>query len=170
MLDVSAGKIRPVITQDNPGCRYVPAWHGLSLSPDGKQAVGEEGRTREVKLIDIGHGTYRSLGEGSLAAWSPDGKWIALVAEPHSAITLIATNDLSKRRSLGNYNGQTLRWSPDSRYLLLWQSELVCASSFGYFGTFETVDVQSGVRIPIKSSRCKVNLMTEGWVSNEVFR
>jgi hypothetical protein len=169
-LDVASGKVRPVITQANPGCRYVPAWHDLSLSPDGKQAVGKEGRYSQVKMVDMEGGTYRPIVEGSHPVWSPDGKWIAFVAAPGSAITLIDPNHLSRHRSLGSYDGPTLQWSPDSRYLLLWESESVCAPSFGYFGTFETLDVQSGTRSRIKSSRCEVNLMTGGWVSNGVLR
>jgi len=169
-LNVTTGHVKPVIIQDNPDCDYVPAWHDVSVSPNGKRAVAREGRNNEIMLIDLDSGAYRAIGEGFLARWSPDGRSIAILDSLRSELLLVDANDSSKRRDLAKYEGPTLEWSPDSRYLLIWESEAVCSPYVGYFGTFEALDVQSGQRIPIKSSRCKVNLMTGGWVSNQVIK
>ena len=167
-LTTATGTIRRVPVPGNPDCDYLYAWHDLSLSPDAKRAVAfrkVEARP-EILLIDLDQGTETSLGWGWRAAWSADGKWIA-VLDLNSGITIIDAREPSRKRHFGGPDDQELTWSPDSRYLLLWKS---CLPSLGYFGTLEALEVKSGKRETIRSSRCSVNLMTSGWVSDEVLR
>jgi len=169
-LSGATGAVRRVPVPDNLDCDYQYTWHDLSLSPDGGRAVAfrQVGVEPEIELIDLILGTVTSLGRGSRAAWSPDGKWIAVLDySTNYAITVMDPGDPSKRRGFGGTGDQELSWSPDSRYLLLWKP---CLLSLGYFGTLEALDVENGKRETIRSSRCAVNLMTSGWVSNEVIR
>lgn len=170
-LNFASDVVRKVIANDDGGCDYLSAWTAISLSPDGSHAVARE-RRGEIGLIDINAGKVQAQWPGTTAAWSPDGKWIATVDFTEQlGIALIDPNNVfGKRRGLGHTDIPTIAWSPDSRYLLLWKSEAQCAPYLGYFGTFEALEVSSGLRTPIKSSRCKVNLMTGGWISNEVLK
>jgi WD40 repeat protein len=134
-------------------------WMDLSISPDQKRAVATHCGT--VELIDLDLGTIRSLGdEFFIAAWSPDGKWLAAVEKGERGKTvLMDAKTLSRKRVLGT---SELDWSPDSHYLIGFKS---CDSDFG---TLEAVDVETGLRTVIESSRCVVNQATTGWVSNDV--
>lgn len=165
-LSIPSGDVRTVNPLETTGCDYLSTWHDISLSPNAEQAVAD--RKGRVELIDLRRGTITPIGPGQKAAWSPDGKWIAMLDNTRNyGISLMDASDFSKRRHLGNTDDQELVWSPDSRYLLLWKSELLCG---GYFGTFEILDVNTGGRAAIQSSRCAVNLMTAGWVSEELTR
>jgi WD40 repeat protein len=159
-LDLAEGKARKVL--EGPGCHYKTAELYLSLSPEGDQAVACHNHSLE--LIDLIHGSTKSLGEGfQEASWSPDGKWIAaLEAGGQERTILIDTSDFTKRRTLANSNAQ---WSPDSRYLLAWRAHALCGP---YFGTLETIDVETGKESVIESSRCKVSESTTGWISSEI--
>ena len=154
-----SGRVR-MVTQ-NSTCEYAKSWLRLSLSPDGRRAVGY--RKPRLELIDLGSGTVRSLGEGFVAgAWSPDGKWLAVVEGDRKNRTILLDADsLAPRRALGASNVQ---WSPDSRYLLGERTGL-CPP---YWATFVAVDAQTGKERTVSSSRCKVNLSTAGWVSDGI--
>jgi WD40 repeat protein len=120
----------------------------------------------EIQLIDLERGTVTSPGWGWRAAWSPDGKWIA-VLDLKYGITIMDAEEPSRKRHFGGTDVPELNWSPDSRYLLLSDS---CLIALGYFGTLEALDVESGKKEKIRSSHCAVNLMTSGWVSEEVIK
>jgi len=40
----------------------------------------------------------------------------------------------------------------------------------GYFGTLETLDIDTGQRAAIASSRCEVNHESFGWISDDLQR
>ena len=168
-LNLSQGKLKRVL--DNPDCLlpgsegYLAAWLTISLSPDGQKAVAI--RKHRLELIDLTHATVRALGGGFVkAAWSPDGKWIAALQDNGSEMrtVLMDTSSFVERRILGESN---VEWSPDSRYLLAAKDDDHCAHNFG---TLEAMDVETGKRTTIDSSRCKVNEVTTAWVSREIDR
>jgi WD40 repeat protein len=137
-------------------------WEYVSVSPDGLRAVATQyGR---VELIDIARGTAEPLDDRFfIAAWSPDGKWLAAAEKGENGRTILMdAKDLMSRRVLGN---SELDWSPDSRYLLGMKRNDRCGP---YSGTLEAIDVDTGKRITIHSSRCQVNQAMTGWVSSEI--
>lgn len=136
-------------------------WMYLSLSPDSERAVAtHNGR---VELIDIARGTTKPLGdEFFIAAWSPDGKWLAAVEQGEKGRTILMdARDLKRKRILGT---SELDWSPDSQYLLGLKS---CDE---YYGTLEAINIETGERTTIKSSECQVNQATTGWVISDIAR
>jgi hypothetical protein len=137
-------------------------WMDLSLSPDNERAVATH--NSRVEVIDIVHGTAEPLGDELFtAAWSPDGKWLAAVEKgEHGRTILMDARNLKRRRILGP---SELDWSPDSRYLLGMKQHDRCGP---YYGTLQAIDIESGERITIKSSECRVNQATTGWVSSEI--
>lgn len=136
----------------------VGIWFYLSLSPDGQKIVAQ--RNHHVDLIDLRSGSIAELGEGLiLAAWSPDGKWIAAKDESDKTILMDAVT-LKQQKILGPTD---LEWSPDSRYLLASKGNVLC----GYGRTLEIVGVATGARQEIKSSRCLVGGKT-GWISGQL--
>ena len=167
-----SGIIRPLRLQDNPNCRYALAFGSLSVSPDGTRVLAREGSAKEVEMIDLGTGTFKPVNNGLYASWSPDGKLIAILSanSQRFEVNLLNPSGPSTVRLLGSTDAQTMAWSPDSHYLLLWRQEPACALAVGYLGTFQALDVKTGQRVLIGSSRCRVNLMTGGWVSNAVWK
>src|ERR1039457_3014968 len=109
--------------REEPDCRVGAPWQQISLSSDGERAVANVGS--DLQLIDLVHGTVKSLGSefskgkwSSGAAWSPDGKRIAVMeSADRGTVFLLDPNDLSPQRALhGGYRRMTPVWSPDSRY------------------------------------------------------
>lgn len=137
-------------------------WMDLSLSPDNERAVATH--NSRVELIDIVHSTVEPLGdELFMAAWSPDGKWLAAVEKgEHGRTILMDAKSLARRRILGP---SELSWSPDSHYLLGMKQHNRCGP---YYGTLEAIDVETGGRVTFISSECKVNQATIGWVSSDI--
>ena len=165
VLDIKSGTVQKILDNLTPSCFPLSSWADLSASPDGKRVVGTAGRG-QIGVVNIKERKIEKLWPGTAAWWSPDGKWIAaLTFANHMEIELIRASDLSIQRHLGN--GGNLRWSPDSRYLLVLDHGW-CGLGSGYVGTLQTLDIETGERRAIKSSECKVNLMTTGWVSDEV--
>jgi hypothetical protein len=137
-------------------------WMDLSLSPDKERAVvSHNGR---VELIDIVRGTFEPLsGEFFMAAWSPDGKWLAAVEKGERGRTILMdSNGLVRRRILGP---SELAWSPDSHYLLGMKQHDRCGP---YSGSLETINIETCARASIKSSECQVNQATAGWVRSGI--
>ena len=95
-----------------------PTW-----SPDGTQVVieSEAGEfERALTLMAADGSDATSLGEGSGAAWSPDGEWLAF--SNHSAGTLVVIDPDGRRFDLtvNDYGApDALAWSPDSTKLAL---------------------------------------------------
>ena len=142
-------------------CDYVSTWHSLSFSTDGRLAIAI--RAGMLELINVERRSTRSLRPGCYrAAWSPDGKWIAAVENGGRWRTFILdTAQFKVQKILGTTEAV---WSPDSKYLLALKPHILCPDH----GTFEIVDVESGKRSTINSSRCKVYQMTTGWVSRTI--
>ena len=158
------GTLRPVL--ESPDCYYLSAWWGLSLSPDGAQAVAVHSRRiHSLDLIDIARRQVRSLGTGfAKASWSPDGRWIAALEEGGKWRTvLFDAQTLARVKMLGTSEAQ---WSPDSHYLLA-VSGRWC---FNESGTVQTLDIHSGVKTTVGSSKCQVYQTTTGWVSSDIVR
>jgi WD40 repeat protein len=154
-LTLPDGKIRTVPLEGAAQYR----WTHVSLSPDGERAVAV--RNGRLELIHLSHGITEPLGdEFFIAEWSPDGKWLAAVEKGDAGRTILMdATTLTRRRVLGP---SELDWSPDSRYLLGFKS---CDA---YYGTLEAIDVGTGERTTIQSSKCQVNQATTGWVSSEI--
>ncbi len=88
----------------------------LGWSPDSTRIVCEvNGR---VQIWNLNKGSVSFLAEGHDPTWSPDGHWIAYRATDNRPMLI----DPSTGQTRGLRAGQTifgsLRWSPDSRYLL----------------------------------------------------
>lgn len=166
LYSIETATIRRVLRASDQSCKYSGSWRDLSFSPDAKFAVAV--REGIVELIDVEHGSLRPIAAGIGVAWSPDGKWIA-VAEDGAAIRirLLGARDFKASEVIGVADKASISWSPDSRYVLTWRSRLLCGS--GYFGTLYALDVRSHLAIPVPASNCRVNLNTDGWVSNTVF-
>jgi hypothetical protein len=169
-LDVAKGTVEHVVNNPGGECvNFVSLWKGLSLSPDGSRALGTAG-SRNLGVIDLKQHRIEKLWPGSSAAWSPDGKWIAALTYALPVeIQLIRASDLSIARTLGQTSVGRLQWSPDSRYLLLLDMG-ACGIGTGYFGTLETLDIDTGQRAAITSSRCEVNHESFGWISDDVVK
>ncbi len=76
---------------------------------------------------------------------------------------LIDATDISRRSNLGPSGNGSVQWSPDSKYLLLSKSELRCAPNL-YSQSLEVIDVESGHRLVIKNSRCRISVPAVGWM------
>jgi hypothetical protein len=156
------GKIRQVLSYD---CHNLWDWVDLSLSPNGEQAVATVGSNIDhdlhLELIDLVHGTTKSLGdEFCLGAWSPDGKWIVVrKSGPRDELSLLDAVDFSRRRALGGVVVLAPEWSPDSRYILVWSGSLFRCGLYADLdgpSTLQTLDIQTGKRSTIQSSRCQI--------------
>lgn len=116
-----------------------------------------------MALIDLTKDSAKIIGHGfRRAAWSPDGKWIAAQGDIDQKVILFDTRTFNQSRTLGQSD---VLWSPDSRYLLSWKSQILCGP---YFFTLEKVDIKTGDRVAIKSSKCNVIESSGAWVSSEI--
>jgi hypothetical protein len=173
-IAVSTGVARQVLAAD---CNDQWLWRDLTLSPEGNRAVASYGNTvadpdhnYHLDLIDLAHGTTKSLAYLDRASWSPDGKWIAAIEWKRKRLILLDANDLSHRRDLGF----TVRaaWSPDSRYLVVWTWHILkCGIGIDVEppGSLEVLEVASGKRSLIRSSQCQVIVGHPiGWMSSDI--
>jgi hypothetical protein len=155
-LSLPSGKMRIVLVEKEGSPNS--AWTHLSLAPDCERALGSHDGL--VEVIDLAQNRTKPLDGGLfLAAWSPDGKWVAAVENGEKGRTILMdAGTLQRKRTLGP---SEIGWSPDSRYLLGFKP---CDS---YHGTLEVIDVGSGYRIAVESSRCQLNQATVGWVRRD---
>ncbi len=158
-LDLRDGRVKTIVfgSPCDP-LNSLAHWGDLSLSTDGRRATAF--RYHHLELIDLVTAKVTVLEGLEFAAWSPDGKWLAVMKEGSDDTILLDARTLTRRRNIG---ATSLKWSPDSRYLLNEKFPLLCG--LGEIGTLETVDVNTGVRREITSSRCKINMATLGWVN-----
>lgn len=173
-VDPSTGTTRKLLSGDYRDC----GGGGGAVSQDGKRAIGyvdqelivttlETGAVQAIKGIGgIGLSEVTWSGE---VTWSPDGRWITVILD-HDKILLIDATDTSRRRRLGSSHRGFVVWSPDSKYLLLEKSQLRCALAFGFFESLEVLEVATGKRTLVKSSRCNVGVGSIGWVDPQVVR
>ena len=136
-------------------------WIYVSVSPGGTRAVGTH--NGKAELIDLVTGTTDALGgRFHIAAWSPNGKWLAAVEPGQHGRTVLM--DVQTLKPVQVLDHSDIDWSPDSRYLLNVKD---CDESHG---TLEAIDVQTGRRTIIESSKCLIDQATTGWVRNDIFK
>jgi WD40 repeat protein len=174
-VDPSPGTTRKVLAGAYPDC----GGGGGAVSPDGKRALTYAGNelgvidleSRAVEPIrNVGGGIgLRGVTWGNQVAWSPDGRWISAIID-QGKILLIDASDTSRRRRLGSSGRGFVVWSPDSKYLLIEKSQLRCGLTYGFFESLEVLEVATGKRAPIKSSRCNVGVGSVGWLDPGVVR
>jgi hypothetical protein len=164
-LDLETGIVRNVAS--NMSDAYLSSWTSLSLAPDGDKAVATAKKGR-VAFVNVKELRLERFWDATAAFFSPSGRWILSAGfEPGLPLTLIDASNFSKKSALGDAGSSIPVWSPDSRYILLWKSALSCGLAAGYTGTLEELDVETGAKKDIESSRCRVN-HPAFWVSNEV--
>lgn len=165
------GSVKQVLQSD---CGYQSPWTNLSLSPDGERAVAAVGSNSNhdlhLELIDLIRGTTKSLGRGFWAGvWSPDGNWIAVAW--NRKLFLLDAHDFTKRRDLGNTTVPA--WSADSRHLLVLK---YASFKCGFYidvdppATLEMLEISSGKRSTIRSSKCQLESGSAGWLSSEIMK
>lgn len=148
--------------QGDPLNAALSVWSNLSLSADGQRLLVHN--NSGLSIVSVANGSITSLGDFAAGAWSPDGKWLAAVeASGRRSTILMDAASLKEVRTLGTSSAQ---WSPDSRYLLGMTSDF-CGP---YWFTLEVIDVGTGERLVVGSSRCRVNLSTTGWVRRAIPR
>jgi Tol biopolymer transport system component len=147
----------------SPNLEPGSAWADLSISPNGERAVAIH--KGQLQLIDVVNGVTQPIGSDFWAgAWAPNGRWIAVLAGKRSQLFLIDPADLSHRLSLGRVDGE-VTWSPDSRYLL-WPRERLFCGFYQY--SLETLEIATGKRSSVRSSRCNIEGGAIGWVDNGI--
>jgi WD40-like Beta Propeller Repeat len=121
LLDTSGGQITKLLTT---------AAVSVSWSPDGsKLVVGIAGgdRPSHIDIFDFSSGTTHALAEGTFAAWSPSGNWIAYFDHSNERVRLTHPDggDNHIIKDVGShvlgyraFGGQPV-WSPDGKKLLL---------------------------------------------------
>jgi len=173
LFDVSlaSGLVREVLRSN---CHGSWGWEDISFSPDGEHAIAvarsRNSPHRDLEMIDLVHGTAKAfLAHFEIAAWSPDGRWIAAIGNHH--LSVMEGHNVSKRRDMGRA-WMMPEWSPDSRYLLLWQHPLRCGIGIDVDppATLAALDMQSGETYTIRSSQCRLVQGVTGWVSSELLK
>jgi hypothetical protein len=156
----ASGAVRKLL--DSADCRPSEAWTYPSLSPDGSHAVAIH--KNQLDLVDLVRREVKPLGEGfEMAAWSPNGKWIA--AREHTkeeSVILFDARTFARVRALKK---SEVLWSPDSRYLLAWKWQFRCGPEIY---SLEKIEVETGKRSIIESSSCKASGGIAGWVSTKI--
>lgn len=173
-----AGGIREVLDSSDD-CRDGAPWKKLSLSPDGTQAVAQGRGLVLINLVQRSSQTLAprySLGSrSSLATWSPDGRWIALIeANDRGRLLLLESKTLALHRTFGGGSHQMPPvWSPDSRYVLRGKLQLRCGISFDVDPPFtlERIDIATGKATTLRSSQCAMDGRgVTGWLGHRVVR
>jgi len=142
LVDVESGKITPLFEIGRRTLGHGP-WGSVLTSqawaPDNRRLVymNDDGH---VIILDTATRKEQDLGMGEVPTWSPDGRYIALQMTPargeHASdmgdYFLVRVDNpeertllLPNRRtspSTAYYYGPAL-WSPDARFLVIWQSE-----------------------------------------------
>ncbi len=171
-IDLDTGTFRTILVGAYPDC----GGGGGAISPDGKHILSHEGQELSVRDLETGsseviHGVPGGPSQYDVtwpyrATWSPDGQWISTVLGDR--VILIDASNTSTRRNLGRASVPVM-WSQNSKYLLLPAPQLRCAPSL-YFEGLQSLDVQTGKRSVIKSSRCEVGPGWFGWVDLKAVR
>jgi len=173
-VDPSTGAVKTLRVGAYPGC----GGGGGVVSPDGTRILDYVNDGLQVVNLETGvaqaiHGIKRGQKEGnwgSAVTWSPNGQWVSAVLSD-GKILLIDSSDMSRQRRLGPSHSGFVIWSPDSKYLLLQKSQLRCLSFDSSFDSLEILEVETGRRTIVKSSRCNVGPAGGvGWLDPTVVR
>ncbi len=168
-LTLPDGNLRSVLTTTT--CSAGSPWRVFDISPNVLEALISADRS--LALLDLAHGKITPLGGMiSQGAYSPNGKWIAVVGvdkQNRWRTSLIEREDVSRRRELGESGGFEVAWSPDSRFVLQAVNRPACPSQDPT--ALETLDVETGKKFTIKNSICNAGgSNVVGWVSSKIGR
>ncbi len=84
-------------------------------SPDGAALAYQ--KADEIRVFDVAKGYSRGLTKGTLQAWSPNGKWIALQS-PDRRAALVTPEGVPVDWPLSQHHiACCLSWSPDGRFV-----------------------------------------------------
>ena len=145
------------------------------VCPDGRMIAVPIGK--KLCLLNLETGLTRSkntVASGMLSAagtwisqcaWSPDSRWLVAVGDRR--IALIDASEPVPPRYLGPGYWR-IEWSPDSKYLLVRRPQLSCAPTL-YGQSLEIIDRDTGKRVPVKGSHCRISGGAFGWVSLRAF-
>lgn len=164
-LDPESGDSRLLMLNDKTegAIPVLSRWSHLSVSPDGTRAAAM--RNGLLEVIDLTRHTVTPLPQYlEVGAWSPDGKWLAAIDWKKGHTVLLDAATLTPKRVLEESD---VEWSPDSRFLLGARKYDLCGP---YSGTLQIIDVESGKRLTLWHSRCKVNQPRKGWLSADVLK
>jgi hypothetical protein len=162
-IDPKTGQSDAMLIGTHPSCG---GGAGV-VSPDSRRLLTYS--SGELRVVDLVTGTSELIGKaGGFGAWSPDGRWLAGFLERAGSreLVLIDAVNFAKRRGLGiaPANGRPV-WSPDSKELLVERSQSRCGD---LLSSLEVVNVESGRRTPVPSSKCEIYTGIAGWVDGSV--
>jgi len=173
-IRIADGAVLPILEVSN--CEQKVSeqelWSGLSLSPNGREAVASRGSISRgdlrLELIDLVTATAKPLAEGFWnPAWSPDGRWIAAVkgGPDRGYIYLIDPAGRAQPRRLSGRTTLKPVWSPDSQFLLMSSHSLLCGISVDVDPpeTLRVLDISRDKVSTITGSRCLINGGPVGW-------
>jgi WD40 repeat protein/tRNA A-37 threonylcarbamoyl transferase component Bud32 len=103
----------------------VPAmdFRSLTVSPDGRRvaatALDPQSRTHHLHVCDVASGERLFSAEGRALAYSPDGRWLAVLAADWKTVLLLdaRTHGTSARLTGHDVEVHAAAFSPDSRLL-----------------------------------------------------
>lgn len=154
----------------------------LALSPDGKSMLAVErpgvAGGFQLDVVDLASGSIAPISpKYEHAQWAPNGQWVAAeetIAERNptaSRLVLLDPINFKFRRSLGEApHRPKFAWSPDSRFLLIPKPQVSCSLYFPDVSSLQTIEVTTGRKAIIGSSRCRFGGGSVGWISAEVYR
>lgn len=156
-IDTSHGTHRPIWTESaGPDCRFVVQ----QIEPDGKRVL--IGDHVNFKVINTVTGMVELSGIAGRGAWSPDGNWLAISKKSEIIIFDGRTFAVRKHFRASSVDGH-LVWSPDSKRILFVQQELRCSLQDD-FESIAVLDIDTGKKWVISSSRCMVTNSRIGWI------
>jgi hypothetical protein len=139
---------------------------GGLTSPDGKRAVSHSGK--KLELLDLNTRAVqpmKGVGAAAFCEWAPDGLSIACIS--NRRLFLVDATKPSQSKDLRTSGSGPVAWSPDSKRLLLMKSQVSCLPTL-YGQSLEVMDLQTGKKVPVKSSHCGISGGSIGWVDRAV--
>lgn len=131
------------IHPDGTGLDSVPVGVGTlpGPSPDGTR-VAYTGGDQHLHLYDYGTSTDRDFGwTGWAPHWSPDGVWIAYMADQGGPISVVKPDGSGQRVvTSGGYYDWSFDWSPDSKWVVALDA---------WRGGLSLIQVQTGLLLPL---------------------
>jgi hypothetical protein len=124
----------------------------LAWLPNGRISftTGSLGDTNVVTSSATGLGPQRDLGPGRGAAWTPDGRLVAVSSRNGIEVIDAATK---RRRRLSRENGFDLEWSPDGQTLAYIEGAVSPFGDTESAGDLRTVTLSGHVRTVVAADR-----------------